>query len=390
MAAPPSSPLSSRAALLCAVLAALAGCAHQQQAPTAPEAPALDEAEVARRIPARVEDREGWAADVVTAIRLVKKTPTAERVCAVLAVIEQESGYRANPAVADLPGIVRRGIDAKLAPLGPLAGPARDALLAEKAPGTTETFGARIDKLRTERDLDRLFRDVAASTQASMPGTFAVASALSALFGRGSIEEMNPVTTAGSMQVKVSFARKAGGEGGLDDDGVRELLYTRGGGVRFGTARLIGYPASYDDILYRFADYNAGMYASRNAAFQAALAALTGRRLALDGDVLAYDKDGSPKGDDTQTVQAMLAFGAAHGISSWTVHRDAKKEKSEAFEDTATWRAVREAYAQQTGKAAPYARIPDVALSSPKLKKARTTAWYAASVKKRYAACRAR
>ena len=29
--------------------------------------------------------------------------------------------------------------------------------------------------------------------------------------------------------------------------------------MRFGTARLIGYPASYDDVIYRFADYKESM-----------------------------------------------------------------------------------------------------------------------------------
>ena len=83
------------------------------------------------------------------------------------------------------------------------------------------------------------------------------------------IDDLNPVTTAGPMQVQVSFAR---GMSGLSDAETRELLYTRFGGVRFGTARLLGYAAAYDDVLYRFADYNAGMYSSRNAAFQEQLA----------------------------------------------------------------------------------------------------------------------
>jgi hypothetical protein len=95
------------------------------------------------------------------------------------------------------------------------------------------------------------------------------------------------------MQVKVDFAKKLNPD--LSDESVRELLYTRGGGVRTGTARLIGYAASYDDVVYRFADYNAGVYASRNAAFQQMLEDLTGIALDNDGDLLIYNKNGELK-----------------------------------------------------------------------------------------------
>lgn len=377
-------------ALSALVVVGTIGCAHRPEAPPSPTTPPLEPTEVARLLPPKVKDKEGWAEDVVAAIRLTKKEPTAERVCAVLAVIEQESGYQADPVVSDLPRIVRRGLEEKLAPLGPLAGPALDALLDEQAPGTRETFGQRIARLRTERDLDRLFRDIADATRETMPGPIGVGEALSSLLGKGTLDDLNPVTTAGSMQVKVSFARELGHGEGLDDDDVRELLYTRAGGVRFGTARLIGYPAGYTDITHRFADYNAGVYASRNAAFQTMLAELVGRDLVPDGDLLAWDDDGDPKDVVTNTLAAMLAFGEMRGLSAWSVKRDAKKEKSVDFEDTKVWREVRAAWEEKTGKPAPYARVPDVALRSPKLSRPRTTAWFAQSVKRRYDSCRMR
>jgi hypothetical protein len=372
---------------LALTLALLASCAHVETTPAPPSSPALSEADVASLIPAKVRDREGWAEDVVTAIRLTKKEPTAERVCAVLAVIEQESGFQADPPVPDLPNVVHRALHEKLAVLGPAEGPTLDALLAMKAPNSDATFEDRIGKMKTERDVDRMFRDVAAAYREQNPATFAVAGALSTILGKGGVEDWNPVTTAGSMQVKVSFAKELER---LDDDAARDLLYTRGGGVRFGTARLIGYPAGYDDILFRFADYNAGEYASRNAQFQHMLAELTGRALVEDGDLLSYDKDGSAKSDETKSLSAMLSFGAGHNLSSWRVHRDAKLEKSIDFEQTDTWKAVRAAWKDKHGDDAAYAKLPDVSLSSPKLKHARTTAWYAESVKKHYDACRAR
>lgn len=378
-----------RASLLAALALAIS-CATTTQ-PTTPSAPTLDETQVAALIPeAKVKDRDnriGWAQDVIAAIRMTKKEPTAERVCAVLAVIEQESGYQVDPAVSDLPTIVRNGLEKKLAPLGPLADTALNAILEGKAPGDKATFGQRLQKLKTERDLDRLFRDVADAYRGQLPGP------LSMLAGGAGLEEYNPVTTAGSMQVKVSFAKELAESEGLDDAAVRELLYTRGGGIRFGTARLIGYPASYDDIIYRFADYNAGEYASRNAAIQQMLVDLTGIPLDLDGDMLAYDKDGDPHDVETKSMQAVAAFAASEaggGLSAFTYKRDLKKEKSVEFEETETWKRIRAAWSAKTGKPAPYARVPDVALVSPKMSKARTTSWFATNVKKRYDSCRSR
>jgi hypothetical protein len=339
---------------------ALASCAHRRKVPAVP---VLDERGVAGLVGRRAVDREGWANDIVAAIRMTKKAPTAERVCAVIAIIEQESGYQADPAVPNLPRIVMKALEDKLSALGPLAKPTLRAVLDDH-------MRASIETLRSERDLDRLFRD---TISAKLPA------AATSLTG---IDTLNPVTTAGSMQVQVAFARELSG---MDDADTRELLYTRAGGVRFGTARLLGYGASYDDVIYRFADYNAGPYASRNAAFQAQLAQLIGTRLALDGDLLDYHD-----GVESQTLKSALGFGALHGLTERRVRRDLEKEKTLDFESTELWHAVREEWQRRTGKPAPYARVPEVTLTSPKMSRTRTTAWFAESVKRRYAACRQR
>ena len=62
----------------------------------------------------------------------------------------------------------------------------------------------------------------------------------------------------------------------LDDVyAVRDQLYTRQGGMYYGVKQLLGYDTGYAQKIFRFADFNAGRYASRNAAFQQVVATLS-------------------------------------------------------------------------------------------------------------------
>src|SRR5687768_7024381 len=93
----------------------LAGCVS---APPVPSRPAADvRSEIVQRMPARVTDRAGWAADIQSAFAAQRIAPNTENICAVLAVIEQESGYVADPPVANLPKIARGEIDRRAAAL---------------------------------------------------------------------------------------------------------------------------------------------------------------------------------------------------------------------------------------------------------------------------------
>jgi hypothetical protein len=170
---------------------------------------------------------------------------------------------------------------------------------------------------------------------------------------------------------------------------VRDALYTRPGGVYYGTARLLAYPAHYDRVVFRFADYNAGLYASRNAAVQAQLSWLTGRKLTLDGDLLSYDRSGKPRDTESESERAAQAFAERHErrLSVDDIRRDLLAEKTLAFEDTDTYRAITSAATRSLGRPASYAVLPQVAVSSPKVKGTRSTAWFAQSVDHRYQAC---
>lgn len=367
-------------------LALLVGCPK----PTPPKKAPRDLAPgaVAKLVRSDVQDKAGWGADVHRALLEAGQPVTKDTACQVLAVIEQESGYEADPEVPNLGRVVKGEVDAVFEKLGPAAAPIRKAVLDHVNDGATGTFEQRLGKVRTEQQADRLYREIVAFHLARHPN---VARAMR-LLAPDFVEDHNPITTAGSMQVSVGWAIEQGAEEGLDGVAVRDALYTRRGGVKYGTARLFTHDADYEDPRHRFADYNAGVWASRNAAVQALASNLTGIDIALDGDILRYDKDGEPSREVSNTVKVLLAVAAAHpdALSDRRVRLDAKLEKTADFDDTETVRVVREAWSQKHDRDWPYAWMPIVALDSPKMKSGRTTKWFADNVRRRYDACLAR
>ena len=104
-------------------------------------------------------------------------------------------------------------------------------------------------------------------------------------------------------------------------------MFTRRGGLYFGIAHLLDYPVSYDSMLYRFADYNAGHYASRNAAFQQAVSSLSKTRLAIDGDLL---REGSSEPSQTELAVRKLGI----GLDERQIRRDLERGTVHEFEET--------------------------------------------------------
>jgi hypothetical protein len=322
-------------------------------------------------LPPQVPDRARWAEDLATSFVALAIPPEPRKVCAVAAVIEQESGWQVDPVVPDLPAISRREIEKKLErykiPTALL-----DVALRKESPNG-KTYAERLGQVRTERHLSRLYDDMIGELPLGQQ-----------LFGG-----MNPVRTGGPMQVDIDFAaalmrerpypwRNAGS--------AREEVFTRRGGVYFGSAMLLDYPVSYDRMLYRFADYNAGRYASRNAAFQRLIAALSGQALAPDGDLLSY-RGGTPVG--TSQTEAAIAAIPGLDLDRAAIRHDLRLEKSFDFERTALYARIRELAARR-GLPTPAASVPDILLESPKITRKLTTRWFAERVETRYRRCLAR
>lgn len=342
----------------------LSGCAqHTQQAPEL--SPAQIQAQIVRLIPAKVADREGWARDIQGAFTAQKLAATTENLCAVMAVIEQESTFQSDPGVPGLGRIARDEINRRASKLY-----IPDALIntALKLPSSTgKSYGQRLDSARSEKELSAIFDDFIDRVPLGQT-----------LFGR-----FNPVHTAGPMQVSVEFAQQQAKDYPYPLAGsLRNEVFSRRGGVYFGTLHLLGYPANYPQTLYRFADFNAGWYASRNAAFQSAVNLLTGSQLALDGDLILYDST-SPGA----TELAVRSLGPKLGLNNSAIWNQLKQGETLAFEEGDLYKKIFAMADQKAGKPLPRAILPGITLQSPKITRKLTTAWFAERVDERRARC---
>ncbi|AOB33637.1 hypothetical protein AKI39_11735 [Bordetella sp. H567] len=350
-----------------AALLWLAGCATKppEQAPRGPD---QIRADIARRLPAGVGDAGGWARDIQVAFTSQDIPATPANVCAVIAVIGQESGFHADPAVPGLPKVAREEINRRAASMH-VPGMLVDAALGIRSPNG-KTYSQRLDTVRTERDLSDMYEDFIGMVP----------------MGRQLFGGLNPVHTAGPMQVGVAFAEAhAQGYPYSVQQGIRKEVFSRRGGIYFGTLHLLGYPAHYDTLLYRFADYNAGWYASRNAAFQNAVSRATGIPLALDGDVLREDTI-----EPGETERALRTLRSRLDMSEEAIRRDLRAGDRLDFENTLLYRRVFGIADKAAGAPLPRATLPRITLQSPKITRTLTTAWFAERVNTRWKECMAR
>ena len=363
---------AARALLVVTSLVILSACATPDSAP-APPKPELVPARIMQLLPPTLPDRAGWSADIYAAFSTQGITPSTENLCAVLAITEQESSFRADPAVPGLPEIAWREIDSRAERAGVPKFAVRAALQLSSPDG--RTYSERIDTVKTERELSEIYEDFI--------GTVPMGTRL---FARH-----NPVRTGGPMQVSISFAESHVASHPYPfpvSGSIRREVFTRRGGMYFGIAHLLGYEAPYPEPLYRFADFNAGRYASRNAAFQSALARLSGIALVLDGDLLPPGaQSGSAPGE---TERAALAIVQRLNLAQSSIRRDLERGDEAAFERTRLYERVFEQADQSAGRRVPRAVVPTITLKSPKFTRKLTTEWFAKRVDERYRRCLAK
>jgi hypothetical protein len=329
--------------------------------------PALIEA----LLPARLAERRGWADDMHAAMSALGVEPSAENACAVIAITEQESSFRVDPAIPGLPELARRELDRRRERAGVPKLVADSALKLASSDG--RTYEQRLEAATTERHLSDLFEDFASRVP----------------LGKSLFGEQNPVRSGGPMQVSIAFAQAYAAVQRYPfgaSASMRDEVFTRRGGLYFGIAHLFDYPAPYDDVRYRFADYNAGRYASRNAAFQKAVAELTGIALELDGDVLRFEQ-GKPTREVSRVEVAVRGLAPHFEMTNADVRRDLELGQSAEFERSRLYLSVFTMLDGVNGRRAPRAVVPMIVVESFKTTRRLTSYGYALRANERYKAC---
>jgi hypothetical protein len=386
-----------------AVLAFSAGCATREQhsriqeAPSSAQAPpAVSERRAAparpapqrprpviplagtalieRLLPPGLADRGGWARDMKDAMAALDIEASPANICAVIAVTGHESGFRADPSIPNLAEIAATELEQRRERAGIPKVVVTAALALSSSDG--RSYGERLRLATTERQLSDVFEDFAGRVP----------------LAKSFIAERNPVRTGGPMQVSVAFAKahaavypypyKQAGS-------IREEVFSRRGGIYFGVAHLLHYPAPYGDYLYRFADFNAGRFASRNAAFQKAVSDLSGVPLQLDGDVLRYEQ-GQPAKERSRTELATLRLADRLGLTAAAIRRDLELGLSPEFELTRLYASVFALADRRYGSPAPRAILPVIVVQTFKTRRRLTSDGFARRVAERQRTCLAR
>ena len=205
--------------------------------------------------------------------------------------------------------------------------------------------------------------------------------------GQSLFDDKNPIRTRGPMQVNVVYADQYAAVRPYPypvKASVADEVFTRRGSLYFGIAHLLAYQPPYDDYLYRFADFNAGQYASRNAAFQNAVSRASGMPLATDGALLSHESGAMGLGD---TELALRALAGRLNVDESEIHDALEKGKTPEFERTKVYERVFALAERVAKRPLPRAIVPSIKLHGPKISRALTTSWYAHRVDGRFERC---
>ncbi len=299
------------------------------------------------------------------------RVPCDDKAFAALVVtaIQMESGVRADPPLEnpDLAALFRFQLE-RFRHRNPISGKVLDYSEVDEAMRKKLRADTRRGHVRTERALVRYVeQDLRGWLEDYLREQYLVPEGVARFAAENALT--NPVVTIGPMQVNLHKAYGNARRRGEPVDSprvMRRLLLADetalAQGLKEGTYQLWRIFRYYrrrlparEAVRYTAADYNAGEFSSRNAAFQQRVARLTGFDLALDGDLLLYD-GGYPAARASNTEAAVIALLRRYAAPK--IRRDLLLEKEEAFGATETWKRVCRRFRRETQSECRVAVLP--------------------------------
>jgi hypothetical protein len=144
------------------------------------------------------------------------------------------------------------------------------------------------------------------------------------------------------------------------------------------------YDYDKNNIELFFADYNSGLYSSRNAELQYELHKLNyGKEPSVsftDGDFLIWESFGNPDSDKSNTQKVVEEYFEKQGYSTRMIRENLKLEKKEEFEGTDVYEKIKSDY----GSGALKGRVPTSSTYSIKHGVERTASKYANEARAKY------
>ncbi|WP_394752712.1 DUF1615 family protein [Crenothrix sp.] len=336
-----------------------------------------------------------WSKDLRDTLAVHHLELSRENICAMIAVISQESSFAANPSISVLSEKDLRVLATKWIKLPLFERHNERSFIAwlRHKPTIRNSYWKRFRNAKTERELDWTYRKMISDTLSWSSKDNNVLQ--NNVLLRNLLEDANEISTIGSMQVAVSFAMQIEEQRitrplNLEEVwAMRDRMYTRKGGMYYGALLLLGYDVGYDKKLYRFADFNAGRFASRNAAFQATVAELLGKPVTADGDLLMYDPQGKPATTVSNSEHAINEIIQKYdlGLTAIEIHNDLLQEKQINFSHTQTYQIIRQHYQKLMHKQALTAIVPNIVLRSEKNTEMMSTEKFTNTVNSRYQQC---
>ena len=323
-----------------------------------------------------------WADTIIDSMEAAGIPMTEEKLKYALILLHRESRLRENPPInmTGAYGRIQVEIDKRLDKIAPEKGDLRD-FLQKNVDFFEDKYGERIKNAKTEKELDEVMAELRFGVEEllTVTATLIPEEHMQKLWRE--FQNRAKVKTFGALQVgtrAVQHYYEARGEWWVTEAEARERALTLRPNLEVGftlfNQALEAYRGDPNQVECAFADYNAGLYSSRNVGVQMMAAELSGHDLVLDGDLLIYEAGRVAqvtsnskraiwnipglKGNDHPTNPDHYFPDDGWRGSYIKVSRDLRFEKTKKFEQTRLYKYLEWKYQRVTDENIPTCTIP--------------------------------